>query len=127
MVAEALRSQPRPGMDVEPVIEILAMGLSRGADVLTEVPFSEHAVEVRQQAHMLLFPGLKVRLWSNHSKDLAQQVIAGSLDLALLTGVPETPKLSVLRVEESLFRDRLLPCGAQTQFKIAYAQASRFE
>jgi hypothetical protein len=46
VVTEALRSQPRPGTDVEPVIEILAMGLSRGADVLTEVPFSEHAVEV---------------------------------------------------------------------------------
>ena len=43
---ESLSPQPRSGTDVEPVIEVLAEGLPGGADVATEVPLSEHAVEV---------------------------------------------------------------------------------
>ena len=50
-----------------------------------------------------LFPSLKIKLWSNFSHELAHEVIAGTLDLALITGVPDTPKLSSLRVADRPF------------------------
>jgi DNA-binding transcriptional LysR family regulator len=50
-----------------------------------------------------LFPGLRIKFWSNYSHELARQVIAGTLDLALITGVPDTPKLSVLKVADNPF------------------------
>ena len=50
-----------------------------------------------------LFPSLKIKLWSNFSHELAHEVIAGTLDLALITGVPDTPKLSSLRVADHPF------------------------
>lgn len=46
IIGEALRPQPRPSADVEPVIEVLANGLPGGADVATVVPLREHAIEV---------------------------------------------------------------------------------
>ncbi|MGH9587159.1 MAG: LysR family transcriptional regulator substrate-binding protein, partial [Acidobacteriaceae bacterium] len=47
-----------------------------------------------------LFPGLKIKVWSNYSHELAREVIAGALDLALVTGIPDTPKLSSLKVAD---------------------------
>ena len=41
---------------------------------------------------------MKVKLWSNYSNELAQQLIAGTLDLALITGVPTKSKLSTLEI-----------------------------
>ncbi len=43
--------------------------------------------------HLPLFPNIKVKVWSNFSNDLAQQVIAGSIDVAVITGVPDSSKL----------------------------------
>ncbi len=48
-----------------------------------------------------LFPDLKVKLWSNFSHELAQQVASGSLDLALITGVPQKHKLSMLHIADN--------------------------
>jgi DNA-binding transcriptional LysR family regulator len=45
-----------------------------------------------------LFPDLKIKLWSNFSHELAQQVMVGTLDLALITGIPHKPKLSVMNI-----------------------------
>jgi DNA-binding transcriptional LysR family regulator len=45
-----------------------------------------------------LFPDLKIKLWSNFSHELAQQVMVGTLDLALITGIPPKPKLSVMNI-----------------------------
>ena len=39
-----------------------------------------------------LFPGLRIKLWSNYSHELAREVITGSLDLALTTGIPRNAK-----------------------------------
>jgi DNA-binding transcriptional LysR family regulator len=50
-----------------------------------------------------LFPGLRIKLWSNYSHELAREILAGALDLALTTGIPETPKLSCLKLAESPF------------------------
>jgi len=44
---------------------------------------------------------MKTKLWSNHSHELAHQVVAGSLDLAIVTGIPETPKLSHLKLADN--------------------------
>jgi DNA-binding transcriptional LysR family regulator len=45
-----------------------------------------------------LFSSMKIKLWSNYSNVLAQQVVAGTLDVALLTGVPSKNKLSTLEI-----------------------------
>lgn len=41
---------------------------------------------------------MKIKLWSNYSKELAQQVIAGTLDVAVITGIPSKNKLSTLEI-----------------------------
>jgi len=41
---------------------------------------------------------MKIKLWSNYSNELAQQLINGKLDVALITGVPSKSKLSTLEV-----------------------------
>jgi len=50
-----------------------------------------------------LFPDLKIKLWSNFSHELAQQVMVGTLDLALITGIPHKPKLSVMNITNNPF------------------------
>jgi hypothetical protein len=46
---------------------------------------------------------MRVKLWSNYSNELGRRVIAGTLDLALITGVPDTPKLTALKVADNPF------------------------
>lgn len=46
---------------------------------------------------------MKTKLWSNFSHELARQVIAGTLDLAVITGVPHKPQLSVLNIADNPF------------------------
>lgn len=50
-----------------------------------------------------LFPEMRIKLWSNFSNELARQVSAGTLDLALITGVPPKPQLSVLNIADNPF------------------------
>jgi DNA-binding transcriptional LysR family regulator len=50
-----------------------------------------------------LFPGMRLKQWSNYSNELARQVISGDLDAAITTGVTETPKLSLLRIADNPF------------------------
>ncbi|HWG20739.1 MAG TPA: LysR family transcriptional regulator [Terracidiphilus sp.] len=50
-----------------------------------------------------LYPGIQINWSSNYSHEVARYVIAGTLDLALITGVPETPKLSFLKLAEHHF------------------------
>jgi hypothetical protein len=45
------------------------------------------------------YPDMAVKVWSNFSNELAQQVIAGALDIAVVTGVPDTSK----RIHKELF------------------------
>ncbi len=46
---------------------------------------------------------MKVKVWSNFSNELAQQVIAGTLDLAVITGVPDTSKLHLITIADNPF------------------------
>lgn len=50
-----------------------------------------------------LFPEMRIKLWSNFSNELARQVSTGTLDLAVITGVPHKPQLSVLNIADNPF------------------------
>lgn len=47
-----------------------------------------------------LHPGLRIQWSSNFSHEIAREVIGGTLDLALTTGLPDNPKLSCLKIAE---------------------------
>jgi DNA-binding transcriptional LysR family regulator len=70
--------------------EILNVGKSSYTD-----PFF---VSMLMSIRLPLFPDMKIKLWSNYSNELAQQLIAGTLDVALITGVPPKSKLSAMEV-----------------------------
>ena len=73
--------------------EILNVGKSAFTD-----PF---LVTTLQSVRLPLYPGLKVKLWSSYSQELAHKVATGELDMALVTCVPDTPALSFLTVAET--------------------------
>jgi len=50
---------------------------------------------------LLLFPQLKVELTSGFSCDLVHDVLSGRVDLALVTEPPESPMLSMTKVDEA--------------------------
>jgi DNA-binding transcriptional LysR family regulator len=70
--------------------EILNVGKSSYTD-----PFF---VSMLMSIQLPLFPVMKIKLWSNYSNELAQQLIAGTLDVALITGVPPKSKLSTMEI-----------------------------
>lgn len=70
--------------------EILNVGKSSYMD-----PF---LVSLITSVQLPLFPAMKIKVWSNYSNVLAQQVIAGTLDVALITGVPSKSKLSTMEI-----------------------------
>ena len=74
--------------------------LNLGKSAYTE-PF--HASPLMLSIRLPLFPGMRIKQWSNYSNELARQVISGDLDVAVTTGVPETPKLSLLRMVDNPF------------------------
>jgi DNA-binding transcriptional LysR family regulator len=74
-------------------VEVLNVGKSSYTD-----PF---LVSALLSIRLPLFPDLKVKLWSNYSPELAHQVTSGSLDLALVTGVPPKQKLSMLHIADN--------------------------
>ena len=77
----------------------------RGADEVLHIGRSVYAdpylVTTLQSIELPLFPGLKIKLWSNFSHELAHMVAAGNLDLALVVAIPDSPSLSFLSVTES--------------------------
>ncbi|WP_260740631.1 LysR family transcriptional regulator [Tunturiibacter lichenicola] len=60
-------------------------------------------VSTLRSIRLSLFPEMRIKLWSNFSNDLARQVSTGTLDLALITGVPHNPQLSVLNIADNPF------------------------
>src|SRR3984957_5368678 len=75
--------------------EILNLGKSSYTD-----PF---LISTLLSIRLPLFPGMRIKQWSNFSNELARQVISGDLDAAVTTGIPETPKLSLLRLVDNPF------------------------
>lgn len=84
-----------------------ATAVFNGADEVLNIGKSAYTdpflISTVQSVRLPLFPGMRIKLWSNYSHELARQVIAGQLDLALITGVPDTPKLTVLRLADNPF------------------------
>jgi DNA-binding transcriptional LysR family regulator len=76
-----------------------------GADEVLHIGRSVYAdpylVTTLQSIRLSLFPGLKIKLWSNFSHELARMVATGNLDLALVVAIPDSPSLSFLSVTES--------------------------
>jgi DNA-binding transcriptional LysR family regulator len=84
-----------------------ARAIFKGADEILSIGKSAYTdpflVSTLLSVRLPLFPGMKVKLWSNYSNELAQQVIAGTLDLAVITGVPDTSKLALLKIADDPF------------------------
>ena len=82
-----------------------AKAAMQGADEVLHIGRSVYAdpylVTAIQSIQLSLFPGLKVKLWSNFSHELARMVATGNLDLALVVAIPDTSSLSFLLVAES--------------------------
>lgn len=69
-------------------VDVLNIGKSSYTD-----PF---LVSALLSIRLPLFPDLKIKLWSNFSHELTHQIIAGTLDLALITGIPQKPSISAM-------------------------------
>ncbi|MEZ2346508.1 LysR family transcriptional regulator [Terriglobus sp. RCC_193] len=97
--------------------EILNLGKSSYMD-----PF---LVSLVTSVHLPLFPALKIKVWSNYSNVLAQQVIAGTLDVALITGVPPKSKLSTMEITRNPYYVAMLKgdeLAAYQQLHLSHAQ-----
>jgi DNA-binding transcriptional LysR family regulator len=88
-------------------VVLSAKAAFKGADEVLNIGKSAYTdpflVSTILSVRLPLFPGTRLKLWSNYSNELALQVIGGTLDLALTTGVPDNPKLSLLRVADNPF------------------------
>jgi len=85
----------------------VAAAAQDGVEDMIQIGRSNHAdpflVSALMTIRLPLFPTLKVKLFSNNSHHLVQDVLKGDLDLALVTGVPNHPKLSFQDVEDNPF------------------------
>lgn len=118
--------------DVRPVVELIerAMVSARAApDGTAEVlnigrsaytdPWLAAAV---RSVHLPFHPDLRINWASRYSHELAVEVVAGTLDLAITTGVPETPPLSFLKLAEHPFyivMSRHDPLAASRELRLA--------
>jgi len=82
-----------------------ATAASHGAEAVLNVGKSAFTdpflVTTLRSVRLPLYPGLKVKLWSSYSQELAHKVAAGELDMALVTSIPDCPTLSFLTVAET--------------------------
>jgi DNA-binding transcriptional LysR family regulator len=80
---------------VEGSTEILNFGKSSYTD-----PF---LVSLLTSINLPLYRSMKIKLWSNYSNVLAQHLVSGTLDVALIVGVPSKSKLSTLEIANDLY------------------------
>lgn len=93
-------------LHVERAVQVAKATFNGAEEVLNigKSPYGDpYLVSALSSVRLPLFPGLSVKLWSNFSNESARLVIAGNLDLALITGIPENPKLSFLNVADDPF------------------------
>lgn len=90
VIAHAERSIISARAVLDGPVDVLNIGKSSYTD-----PF---LVSALLSIRLPLFPDLKIKLWSNFSHELSHQLIAGTLDLALITGVPQKPSVSVMNL-----------------------------
>lgn len=84
-----------------------AKAAPRGAENVLNVGRSAYTdpwlASVIRSIHLPLYPGVQINWSSSYSHEVAREVIAGTLDLALTTGVPEMHKLTCLKLAEHPF------------------------
>jgi DNA-binding transcriptional LysR family regulator len=84
-----------------------ARAVSNGTDEVLHIGRSAYTdpwlVSLVRAVRLPLHPGLRISWSSNYSHEVAREVMAGTLDLALTTGVPETPKLTFLKLADHPF------------------------
>lgn len=77
----------------------------RGAEEILNIGKSAYTdpylVTTLLSIRLPLFPGLRIKLWSDYSHELAHQVALGKLAIALVTAVPDMPKLNLLTVADA--------------------------
>lgn len=82
-----------------------AAAAERGTDEILNIGRSayidRHLIATVLSIQLPLYPRLKLKLWSNYSHELARQVAAGKLDMALVSAIAETPRLSMMHLAES--------------------------
>jgi len=86
---------------------VLAKAAFNGADEVLNIGRSNSTdpflITTLLSVRLPLYPGMRINFSSNFSNELARQVISGNLDLAIVTGVPDSPRLSPLLIAESVF------------------------
>ena len=86
---------------------LIGRAIANGADEVVNFGKSAYTdpflVSTLLTVHLPLFPNMKVKLWSNFSNDLVQQVVAGSIDVAVVTGVPDNSKLRLETIADNPF------------------------
>lgn len=84
-----------------------ARATPRGAENILNIGRSAYTdpwlASVIRSVHLPLYPGIQINWSSSYSHEVARDVITGTLDLALTTGVPEMRKLSCLKLAEHPF------------------------
>lgn len=96
---EALLHTERAVMAAKAVLNGADQTLNLGKSAYTDPFLLSTVLSIR----LPLFPSLRIKQWSNYSHELARQVIAGTLDLAVTTGLPDNPKLSSLQLADDSF------------------------
>jgi DNA-binding transcriptional LysR family regulator len=90
----------------------LTRAASDGAEIVLHVgksPYTDPFLLTNLLSlHLPLFPGLRVEVTSRLAVDLSHELLNGSLDLAFLTGMPETQRISSLSVASLPFFVALL-------------------
>lgn len=76
----------------------------RGAEDILHIGRSAYTdpwlASLIRSIQLRLFPGMQIKWSSNYSHEVAHEVVVGTLDLALTTGVPESEKLTCLKLAE---------------------------
>jgi DNA-binding transcriptional LysR family regulator len=84
-----------------------ARAVMQNADVVLNIGRSPYTdpflTSTLLSIHLPLFPQLRIELSSQYSCDLAHELLAGGLDLAIATEPPESPLLTKVKIAESPF------------------------
>jgi len=98
----------------------------RGAEdtlnIGTTAATDPYLISTLMTTRLPLYPRLKLKFWSDYPGELVHDLIAGTLDLAVVTDVPENPKLSCLGLANhpyyvAMSADDSLTCKKEIRLK----------
>ena len=107
-----------------------ARAVPRGAENVLNIGRSAYAdpwlASVIRSVHLPLYPGIRINWSSSYSHEVARDVVGGTLDLGLTTGVPEIRNLTCLKLAEHPFYIAMLsrdPLAANREVRVAELQS----